>query len=49
MNIFKKIYLSTKLALWRISASLANTEQEILKPKDLTDTNEKKNKCVIFR
>jgi hypothetical protein len=46
MDIFKKLYVGAKLALWRLSAGLVKTEEEILKPKDLTKTNEK-NKFQI--
>lgn len=46
MNIFKKIWIGTKLALWRVSAGLVKTEEEILKPKEITDTDEK-NKFQI--
>ena len=41
MNIFKKAYLTVKLGIWRLSAGMVRVEEDILKPKDLTITNEK--------
>lgn len=41
MNIFKKIGISTKMFFWRISAGLVRAEEDILKPKDLIQTNER--------
>ena len=46
MNILKKIIIGVKLAFWRIGSGLVKTEEEILKPKDLTDADEK-NKIQI--
>lgn len=46
MNIFKKIAIGTHLILTRLGIGMAKAEEDILKPKDITQTNEK-NKFQI--
>ena len=43
MNIFKKLAVGAKLTLMRLSIGLSRVEEDILTPKELTDTNEKNN------